>query len=129
MQSEYFDTSPVRMDSVLGGEMEMVFVYIRTRTTLVSPSTRHTVTTRAESDAVKFAKKFLAEFRRQSTVVKNQTGVSRLCMISIPVSAIVEKLAWRRERQQMKDAERTTRLPLESKRRRNSDNAQMSSDK
>jgi hypothetical protein len=117
------------MDSVLDGEMEMVFVHIRTRTTLVSPSTRHTVTTRAESDAVKFAKKFLAEFRRQSTGVKNQTGVSRLCMISIPVSAIVEKLAWRRGRQQMKDAERTTRLPLESKRRRNSDNAQMSSDK
>ena len=51
----YFDTLLARMVSVLDGAMEMVFVHIHTHTTLVSQSTRHTVTTSVESDAEKSA--------------------------------------------------------------------------
>ena len=92
MLSGYFDTSLARTDSVLDGEMEMVFVHIRTRTTHVNPSTRHTAMKSAENDAEKYEKRFLVELQCQSTGMTNKTGVTKLCTISIHVSAIVESL-------------------------------------
>ena len=113
MRSGYFGTSPARMDSVLDGGMEMVFLHIHTRTTRVSPSTRHTVTTSVESDAQKSAYKFLVELQRPSTGTTNQTGASKLCTISMHVSAIVERLDLLRRLQRTRNVARTTKHLLE----------------